>query len=165
MRTIVGIDPGVTGALVALSADRSLVDLDLAIPMPVLTDRNGKSLVDAAAVLRFLLEAAPSHIYLEQVHAMPARGKGGESRTMGATSAFNFGRGFGTLEAVAACAQIPVTLVPPQRWKRAAGLIGTDKDFARTAALRLFPAAGDLLKRKKDIGLADAMLIARYGGT
>ena len=163
MRTIVGIDPGVTGALVALLTTRDQVLA--ATPMPVLTDRNGKSLVDAAGVLRFLLENGAGHIYLEQVNAMPARGKAGEARTMGATSAFNFGRGFGVLEGVAACAQVPLTYVPPATWKKRAGLTGTEKDFARTAALRLFPSAGDLLKRKKDVGIADAMLIARYGGT
>lgn len=162
-QTVVGIDPGVSGALVALDLLRNAVIH--ATPMPVLTDRNGKSLVDAAGVLRFLLDARAAHVYLEQVNAMPARGKGGEARTMGATSAFNFGRGFGVLEGVAACAQVPVTYVAPATWKKRAGLIGTEKDFARTAALRLFPAAGELLRRKKDIGIADAMLIARYGGT
>jgi crossover junction endodeoxyribonuclease RuvC len=54
-------------------------------------------------------------------------------------------------------------MVTPQKWKKAAGLIGTDKDAARTRAIQLWPNWRDLDKKGKGQALADAALIARYG--
>jgi crossover junction endodeoxyribonuclease RuvC len=54
-------------------------------------------------------------------------------------------------------------LVTPQRWKKAAGLIGKEKDAARTLMIQQQPQIADQLTRKKDIGRADACCIAIYG--
>ena len=81
----------------------------------------------------------------------------------GVSSMFGFGVSYGILQGVIASLGIPSVLVTPQRWKKAAGLMGKPKDYARTLAQRLYPAAE--LSRKKDIGRADAILIARYGIT
>jgi len=63
---------------------------------------------------------------------------------------------------VLAALGIPVSMVHPQRWKKSTSLIGKEKDVARTVAIQRFPAAADQLKRKKDIGRADALLIAQW---
>ena len=63
---------------------------------------------------------------------------------------------------VLGCLSVPIIDVAPQRWKRHLGLTGVEKDVARTLAIQRFPAAGEQLKRKKDIGRADALLVALW---
>ena len=79
----------------------------------------------------------------------------------GVVSMFSFGRSVGAVETAISLLGLPMIYVTPQKWKRSAGLIGTDKDASRGKVLDLYPDA-DVL-RKKDNGRADAVLIARYG--
>ena len=79
----------------------------------------------------------------------------------GVSSMFNFGMGYGAIQGVLAGLCVPLHLVTPQKWKKHQGLIGKDKDCARTLAQQLYPEAS--LARKKDIGRADAILIGDYG--
>ncbi|WP_256670200.1 hypothetical protein [Pseudomonas sp. L-22-4S-12] len=118
-----------------------------------------KNRVNGAALAAFLREQPVSHAFLEQVGAMP----GGGERKMGAASAFSFGHGAGVVEGLLQGLGIPYTLVPPQTWKKRAGLQGQDKDAARTRAIQLYPGIRDLDLKGKGQALADAMLIARYG--
>lgn len=151
---IIGIDPGVTGAVSFLSRnDLKLIEV---FDMPVM--QNGKRQQINPYELQRLMalrlkDAWPeSEIYLERVSAM---------RGQGVTSMFNFGISFGIIQGVIAGLGLPVTMVTPQSWKRRAKLIGKNKDEGRTLAQRLYPLAE--LGRKKDIGRADAILIARFG--
>jgi len=64
---------------------------------------------------------------------------------------------------VLAALQIPVRYKTPQSWKKKAGIIGRDKDAARTLAIHTHPEISDMLSRKKDCGRADAILIAEFG--
>jgi crossover junction endodeoxyribonuclease RuvC len=100
------------------------------------------------------------HVYLEHVTPMPSQA--GE-RNMGSTSAFNFGGMFHGPRIVLEFAGLPYTLLPAAVWKKRAGMAGAEKDYARALAARLFPEASESLKRKKDQGRAEAILIARYG--
>lgn len=54
------------------------------------------------------------------------------------------------------------TEVAPATWKKALGL-DKDKDKSRAMAAKLFPGLAEQLKRKKDDGRAEALLIAYYG--
>jgi crossover junction endodeoxyribonuclease RuvC len=54
-------------------------------------------------------------------------------------------------------------MVTPQKWKKAAGLIGTDKEAARARAIQLWPEWRALDTKGKGQALADAALISRYG--
>jgi len=149
----IGIDPGLSGAIAILKDDLTLIDV---FDMPVMMLRKGKNQVNAAALWQKLAgntaKLQPT-AYLENVHPMPKEG---------VSSVFSFGRSMGVIEGVLASLNIPVVLVSPQHWKARAGLKGAEKDMARTLAVRLYPAAD--LSKKKDIGKADAILIARYGG-
>ena len=162
MSIFVGIDPGMTGAIGIIDiAEDSITTWD----MPLVIARNGKNqlnipaLADMLRIIQGKMQTrqwkqggGPEPIKLEAVHAMPKQG---------VTSSFNFGMGYGAIQGVIQTLGMPMQLVTPQKWKRAAGLIGADKDYARTLALQLWPDAD--LDRKKDIGRADALLIARYG--
>ncbi len=150
----IGIDPGVTGA-VAVLTDKITVIID----MPVMTTGK-KQQINPYELYKQLLSITmtvenPNRdctVYLEQVSAMPGQG---------VTSSFGFGVSFGIIQGVVAALKVPLVMVPPVVWKRRAKLLGKDKDQARTLAQRLYPTVE--LGRKKDIGRADAVLIARFG--
>jgi crossover junction endodeoxyribonuclease RuvC len=150
MEYIIGIDPGITGAVAVLKSDLSFCCV---WDMPTL--QNGKHhKVNAVELGKFLslYGQSTSMVYLENVASMPGQG---------VASVFSFGRSLGVIEGVVGALQIPMTLVTPQGWKKRAGLLHTEKDMARTKAQQFYPAAD--LARKKDIGRADAILIARFG--
>lgn len=146
---IIGIDPGISGALCAITESGEYIDHLL---MP--TIKPGKrSRVNGAAVSGWLSEYAKnSHCYLEKVGAMPGQG---------VASMFSFGHSAGIVEGVVTGLQIPITLVTPQSWKKKEGLIGKDKDAARTRAIQLYPSIRELDKKGKGQALADSILIAR----
>jgi crossover junction endodeoxyribonuclease RuvC len=147
--TVIGIDPGLTGAVAVLS-DYPL----LAVPMPV-TDYSPtgfvKRAVDLYALADLLVRYPSATVYLERVNAMPGQGVAGM---------FSLGMSYWGVAGVAAGLGLPVKLVTPQEWKRYFGL-SADKDMARQLAQRLFPDVD--LSRKKDHGRAEALLIAKYG--
>lgn len=153
--TRIGIDPGCSGALVVLTPSGALLDCLL---MP--TFKNGKSTrVNGAALASFLkkhtkYDLSGTHAYLEAVHAMPKQG---------VTSVFTFGHAAGVAEGILQGIGIAYTLVPPQGWKKRAGLIGQDKDAARSRAIQLWPEWRELDKKGNGQALADAALIARFG--
>lgn len=157
---IIGIDPGCSGALVILREDGEIIDTLLMPTVKVGT----KSRVNGAAVAAWIKQlhdrfendytARPFHAYLEQVGAMPGQG---------VSSMFTFGHAAGLVEGVVTGAGIPLTLVTPQAWKKKAGLIGQDKDAARSRAIQLYPGCRLLDLKGKGQALADAILIARHG--
>jgi len=58
---------------------------------------------------------------------------------------------------------VSIVLVTPQKWKKAPGLIGSDKDAARGKAIQMWPKWQCLDKKGQGQALADAALIARFG--
>jgi len=153
----IGIDPGVSGAIAVLNESDACLGL---WDMPLLTTPGGKNKVNCAELARviiqiprsFFIQSSTIIAYLEQVSAMPKQG---------VVSMFNFGMSYGAVQGVLAALAIPMVLVTPGSWKKRAGLTGQDKDYARTLAQQLWPAQP--LGRKKDIGRADALLIAKFG--
>lgn len=168
LRLTIGIDPGQTGALAAFADGM----FERFVDMPVMPRPAGGNQIDGAALAAAIREIRARHpgadvqVVLEQVNAMPSKpGQDGQRRGMGSTSAFNFGEGFGVIKGVVSAMGLPLLLVHPQRWKKAYGLIGQDKDVARTVAIQRLPVAAPSLTRKKDIGRADAALIASWAHT
>jgi crossover junction endodeoxyribonuclease RuvC len=160
---IVGIDPGATGAVSAIKVSPGHAPQFLAAyDLPTLTTEQGKAQPNTHALAAMLSAINPERVVIERVNAMPSiPGKNGRRRTMGATSAFNFGHGAGMILATVQLSNVPLTLVTPAVWKARAKLTRRPKDYSRTLALQLFPTAP--LDRKKDHGRADALLIARFG--
>jgi len=152
---IIGIDPGQTGAICKM-VDNFVVDLK---DMPTCAKLHGKGQeINAAELASIIMEMKSgyqrSEVIIEQVGAMP--GNGG-------TGMFGFGDSFGVIRGVCGALQLPIHRVRPNWWKKKAGLIGKEKDAARTMAIQLHPEVADMLTRKKDTGRADAILIARFG--
>jgi len=150
-KIIIGIDPGASGAI-AIMADNEVISLG---DMPVSTRKAGGQQVNAVelgSLLRGLIKK-PDLAVMEQVSAMPGQG---------VSSMFRFGESVGVVRGVLGALKIPLLSVTPQVWKRYHGLIGSDKDVARTKAVELYPNTSNLLSRKKDVGRADALLIASW---
>mgnify|MGYP001574361091 CR=1 FL=1 len=159
---IIGIDPGLTGGIAFKYADGEFDVHD----MPVAAKLFGKgNQVDEDALVALMELAIISDGILlavvEQVSAMPPIK--GKVRVAGTVSSFNFGQGFGVIRGILAGLGIKRQYIIPAIWKKHFGLIGKEKDAARTKARELFPKTVHLLNRKKDIGRADAILIAEYG--
>lgn len=149
---IIGIDPGCSGAIVVLDCYGGYVDH---LEMPNLQEGKNNR-VNAAAIAAFLKKGNRlyTHAFIEKVGAMPGQG---------VTSMFTFGDACGVVRGVVAGAGIPYTMITPQAWKKSAGLIGSDKDAARSRAIQLYPDLRVLDQKGKGQAVADALLIARHG--
>ena len=154
MSRIIGIDPGLSGAVAVLTGSDSLRILD----MPTVTvERNGKSKrqVSASELAAIFanFNSNDTHVFVEKVSAMAGQG---------VTSVFSFGRSFGMIEGILAAFKLPVTYVAPATWVKAVGR-GQGKDASRARAMELFPNNQADFKRVKDDGRSDAALIAYWG--
>ena len=154
MTRIIGIDPGLSGAVVVLLDARNISIFD----MPTMTvERNGKAKRQVSATelaeIIFNFKNDDTHVYVEKVSAMAGQG---------VTSVFSFGRSFGMIEGILAAFKLPVTYVAPATWVKAVGR-GQGKDASRARAMELFPNNQADFKLKKWDGRADAALIAYWG--
>ena len=176
MARILGIDPGLSGALSIIETAPRLRCLD-AVNVPTVLE-GAKRRPDARWVLHWLLEHQPVAGFIERAQAMPATGRHGQEgkeewKGQGASSAFIYGRATGYEEAIALCAGVRLHLVEVSVWKRAAGLIlpkgspkrtsSEVKEASRQLAIETFPLDVFLFQRKGDHGKAEAALIARHG--
>ena len=124
---ILGIDPGVSGAL-AFSTPHELIVEDISI----LKTKKGiktQTSIDAYTLGRIIDAKAITHCYIESVHAMPGHG---------VSSCFNFGKSLGIIIGVIASNFIPMTLVTPLEWKKDLRF-PADKDVARARASAVMP--------------------------
>jgi len=152
---ILGIDPGLSGALAFLDARANTIEV---VDMPTVEVKRNNKLkreVSAQLVADIVVKRHVGAAFVERVNAMPGQG---------VTSVFSFGRSTGILEGVLAAFDIPTTLVTPKAWQKAMA-VRDGKDGSRERAMQLFPASAELFQRKKDDGRSDASLIAKYGAT
>ena len=151
---IIGIDPGVTGAVAFLCDHTQIVTVHDIPIMEAAVGKKKRNKINPTALKTLLIAAVtlPATVYLEKTHAMPENGS---------VAAYSQGHSAGCIEAVCACMGLPLELVIPQRWKKHFGLIRSDKDASRTKAIQLFPEAELHLKKHHNRG--EALLIGRYG--
>ncbi len=166
-RITFGIDPGLGGAIAILADGEPRAVIDM--PTMVIGDKNEVDAGKLAAIIRgerAIHRAAYFSGCIERVCAMPSRpGQDGIRRSPGTQSSMNFGDSYGQAKAVFAVLGIPYTRAEPQSWKRHFGLIGKGKDASLLLARVRFPTMADHLKRKKDDGRAEALLIALWHDT
>ena len=152
MRPILGIDPGLSGAVALLTPDGELFVHD--IPTLDVGGRKRPDAVGLAHMFDAYAAQAPS-VWIEDVGVRPGEG---------AVGAFSFGKGVGMLLGVAAAHFMPVEVVRPATWKKAMGLpTGATKDESRARASALLPQHAGLWPLKKHDGRAESALIALYG--
>ncbi len=142
-KVFIGIDPGQTGAIAFIIAGEARVfDFD-----------DGEALL---SLKKLWLNEDPVKAVIEKVSSMPGQG---------VSSTFKFGTNFGTWIGRLEALDIPFDFVTPQKWKKVmfdSMPKGDVKEMSRSRALRLFPQMAEYLKRKKDHGRAEALLLAQY---
>ena len=151
---IIGIDPGVSGAICILT-DGKITEI---YEMPTMIDgKKNKKQVNGAEVTNIinkeLVNEKDINVVIEHVSAMPGQG---------VTSMFNFGQSFGVLKGICAALKLPVHFIRPVKWKKHFNLINTEKDASRTRVIEVFPYISSKISKKKDANKADAILIARF---
>ena len=153
---IIGIDPGISGAI-CFFVDGKVIEV---INMPTMTEgKKNKKQVNGAQVYNEISkqvkksESKGIRVIIEQVSAMPGQG---------VTSMFNFGQSFGILKGICSAMQLPMYFVRPAKWKKYFNLINSEKDASRTRAIEIFPYFSSQLSKKKDSNKADAILIASF---
>jgi crossover junction endodeoxyribonuclease RuvC len=155
MMIVLGIDPGLSGALAFYDTTTEVL---VVMDMPTVeVTRNGKNKreVSPALVADMVAGKGIEKAFMERVSAMPGQG---------VSSMFSFGRSAGILEGVLAAYEIPTTMVTPQAWMKAMG-VRAGKDGSRERAMQLFPQYSTAFARKKDDGRSDAALIAKFGAS
>ena len=151
---IIGIDPGISGAISVLEDKKILEVYDT----PTMIDgKKNKKQINSAQVTNIIKERLNDNkeviVVVEQVNAMPGQG---------VTSMFNFGQSFGVIKGICAALSLPIYFVRPTKWKKHFNLIKTNKDASRTKVIEAHPELSSKLHRKKDSNRADAILIALY---
>jgi len=144
MKTIIGIDPGIKGAMAWIDRYGARV-----FDLPVLGNY-----IDGNRICR-LCKHMPTKlvVWLELAQTMPGQG---------IASAFNYGRTYQAILTALEIAGCVIHEVRPAVWKKAMGLNAKKAD-ARELAIKLFPHLREELKWKKDHDRAEALLIAEYG--
>jgi crossover junction endodeoxyribonuclease RuvC len=151
---IIGVDPGINGAISVIENKKILEVYDT----PTMIDgKKNKRQINGAQVTNIFKERLNLNkeviVVVEQVNAMPGQG---------VTSMFNFGQSFGVIKGICAALSLPIHFVRPAKWKKHFNLIKTNKDASRTKVIESYPEISSKLHRKKDINRADAILIALY---
>tara|TARA_B100001248_G_scaffold245994_1_gene216258 strand:+ start:4527 stop:5012 length:486 start_codon:yes stop_codon:yes gene_type:complete len=151
---IIGIDPGLSGAIAILKERKVLAIFD----MPVMSEgKKNKRQLNSAQLVNIIKESAANDedisVVVEQVNAMPGQG---------VTSMFNFGQTFGAIKGVCAALDLPIFFVRPSKWKKHFELINSSKDASRTKVIEMYPSLANQLTKKKDVNKSDAILIARF---
>ena len=151
---IIGIDPGLSGAIAILENNRVLNIFEI----PVMSEgKKNKRQLNSAQLVKLLRDNISKNeevaVVVEQVNAMPGQG---------VTSMFNFGQTFGAIKGICASLGLPIFFVRPSKWKKHFELINSSKDSSRTKAIVMYPSLSNDLAKKKDVNKSDAILIARF---
>ena len=151
---IIGIDPGLIGAIAVLENNKVKEIFDV----PVMPEgKKNKRQLNSAQLVKMLKDISYNKeetvVVVENVSAMPGQG---------VTSMFNFGQTFGAIKGICAALGLPIFFVRPAKWKKHFDLINSSKDASRTKAIEMYPSISDQLSKKKDVNKSDAILIARF---
>lgn len=150
---VVGIDPGLKGAIAFLKGKKARVHI-----MPTLKMTKSKLTIDENRVRDMLEKYKVGHVFIEKAQAMPKQG---------GVSMFNYGTGWGILRGICVGLHLPYTLLHPRTWKKVmCHDMPKSKEASIIAAKRLWPNISLLPtpRSKKDSdGMADALCMAEYG--
>lgn len=162
---LLGVDPDMSGGLALVShPDRNVLAIRR---MPILSPR--PPLMDPARIdptgFSVLVDEARSlgaeFVVLERAVVRPQKGKTGPVMQQGIDRTH---QNFGAIRAICELAFTPsrVMLASPSAWKKALGL-SSDKAESRAMAIDFYPDHETLLKKVKNTGLAEALLLTEWG--
>lgn len=149
-RAVVGVDPGITGAIAVIIDGRLMTIFD----MPMNEGRCDGSAV--ADMFESVALGHETHVVVEDTQPMPRNGS---------IASFKLGLNTGIVLGAAQAMRLPLRRVRPADWKRGQGLLGKTKNASRGLASELYPDFANQFRLVKNDGRAEAALIARYGLT
>jgi hypothetical protein len=157
MPAIIGIDPGVNGAIVVLKGK----EIVSAFPIPtfmVTVGKKNRQEYDITATLK-IFEAVKSeygancYAVLEKMFTLPKTGH---------VVAYKTGEGMMLIKALLCACDIPYNQIAPKEWKKKYGLVGKNNpDDSIMKLSELYPKYNLSVFKKKAVrqGVADAILI------
>lgn len=155
---VIGIDPGLSGAVAAVDSETRIL-LRVA-DTPVFNVQKGweYDMSGMADLLRSIILGNPARVVIERAQPMPGQG---------VTSTFSTGMGYGIWIGLLGALEIPYSSVRPCEWTRKLlkGVPGEGKARSILLASQTFPGI-ELVPpgcRKPRDGRADAACIAYYG--
>lgn len=157
MKTVLGIDPGTTGAIALYNMDSD--ELMGVWDIPSMEREYGKGLqVNGSALYDLILSACDNDtvVFIESVGSMPKQG---------VVSSFNFGHTVGTIYGIISALMLSRYQVHPMTWKKKLGAIGTGKYAVMDMIKTTYPESIPFLKLKKHHNRSDAIAIAIVGGS
>ncbi|UOF83053.1 holliday junction resolvasome [Caudoviricetes sp.] len=160
MRYILGIDPGLKGALALLNTTigvnkrTNTSNAVKTFDIPIHRLRN-KDHVDTYQLAMWIDAHSKDidFVVIEDVSSMP---------NQGVVSMFRFGEVKGILTGIVSSYYLPLFFIKPSVWKMSLGL-SKDKDHARQLASKLYPHSSNQWPLKKHADRAEALLIAHFG--
>lgn len=155
MKTVLGIDPGTTGALCLYDPKEDHIMGVWDIPNMERMYGKGQQ-VDGEKLYELLVKICDSQtvIYIESVGAMPKQG---------VTSSFNFGHTVGTIYGIVSTLTLPFFYIHPMTWKKKFSAVGTGKYAIMDMIKSVYPESEKYLKLKKHHNRSDAIAIAIAG--
>ena len=125
---VIGIDPGLSGAIAILENNKVLNLFDI----PVMSEgKKNKRQLNSALLVSLLKENIKNDeevaVVVEQVNAIPGQE---------VTSMFNFGQTFGAIKGICAALDLPIFFVRPSKWKKHFELINSSKTQAERKLLK-----------------------------
>jgi crossover junction endodeoxyribonuclease RuvC len=153
MITLLGGDLGVTGGFSVLEEDGKLIT---SFDVPTLNDGpKGRRTINGPLLAQLIAETHATRAFIEAVGPRPREGS---------VQSFAFGRAKGLTEGICAALGVSITWIAPAVWKRAVNIPpGTNKDLARSEAIRRWPDKASLFGRKCDHNRAESALIGLAG--
>ena len=159
MTIYVGIDNGLSGAIVAINSNQNVIEKWI---MPV-TKGKGGTQYNLNGIIDIMLQLK-SHkgnifVMLEKAHVRPVSGK---------RASFMTGYGYGVMQALLTSLKLPYEIINPSVWQKEI-LIGLNRDDKKQASIMFcqqkFPDV-DLTpterSKKPSDGLSDALCMAVY---
>jgi hypothetical protein len=153
---VIGIDPGLSGALAVVSGQPGAFKVEVVHDLPTYSEKTstGKTrrYIDPVALAELIADIGPvDRVQCERMIAPPG---------VSGMAAFSMGATMATIAATLRIANVPYKLVSSGVWKRALD-VPADKEAARLFAGKLFQSS-EYWQRKKDHNRAEAALIAAH---
>lgn len=153
---ICGIDPGITGGIAFYKESELVVFRTPVFEVEFVKSGKKKTRkeMDLNTAWEYLEQHKPDVVVLEKVTARQGEG---------VTSSFRFGQNFGQWQGLATALKVEVIYVRPQQWKAYYDL-SSDKNESSELARQYWPEHEKIFKVKKNNGMAESALIAKWYG-
>lgn len=154
---VIGVDPGVTGAISFLTIETKKIAVH---SFPTRPRPDGRNELDLKKLVRLIHGYILQDIRLAVIELVGAGSFAG--RKAGSVSSFTFGKSYGEVLGILTALGIDIVKVRPAVWKHLMKL-NSDKDLSRLRAREAFPSIADQFKSKNSDGKAESALLAMFG--